>query len=58
MPAAWIVNAVPFIGLAKIGRLELLAKPGLEVFLPNIVYREIEAGPQADPAVLALEAWP
>lgn len=53
----WIVNAAPFIGLAKIGRLELLHSalaPGRGVFLPETVYREIGAGPAADPACRAL----
>ena len=52
---AWIVNAAPFIGLAKIGRLELLTGRGRTVFLPETVVREIKAGPLGDAAVKALD---
>lgn len=53
-PAVWIVNASPFIGLAKIGRLDLLTAASRDVFLPDAVVREIRAGAASDPAVLAL----
>ena len=51
---AWIVNASPFIGLAKIGRLALLAGPGRTVLMPESVAREIEAGMENDAARTAL----
>lgn len=38
-PALWLVNASPFIGLAKAGHLPLLAAPGREWFLPEVVAR-------------------
>ncbi len=53
----WIIDAAPFIGLAKIGRLPLLHSslaPNRSVFLPDIVYQEIAAGPPTDPACRAL----
>ncbi|MDQ2686963.1 MAG: DUF3368 domain-containing protein [Armatimonadota bacterium] len=56
---AWIVNASPFIGLAKIGRLNLLTRSAPSasdraVFLPDAVAREIAAGTAEDAAVRAL----
>lgn len=53
----WIVNAAPFIGLAKIGRLELLVGSGRTVYLPEIVVREIKAGPPHDAAVEAIDRF-
>lgn len=50
-PIVWIVDASPFIVLAKVGRLDLLAAPGL---LAETVIGEIEAGPESDPARQAL----
>ena len=50
----WIINATPFIGLAKIGRLELLTSPERQVFLPQIVSQEIAAGKPNDPCTLAI----
>lgn len=57
LPELWVVDASPFIGLAKIGRLDPLTAPGRDVVLPEAVIREVEAGPD-DPARQALsEGW-
>ncbi len=58
-----IVDASPFIGLAKIGREDLLTLYSCPVLLPETVVREIEAGPRGDAARLALshpwvQRWP
>lgn len=52
----WIVNATPFIGLAKLGRLDLLQNDAGSrvVLLPDAVVREVQAGPTDDPAVQSL----
>lgn len=52
-PAPWIVNASPFIGLAKIEKTALLRAPGRELMLPAVVHAEIAAGPATDLAVQA-----
>lgn len=56
-PAIWIVNTSPFIGLAKIERLDLLYAPGRDVFLPQAVIGEIRAGAANDAAVRALDPF-
>ncbi len=53
-PSVWIVNASPFIGLAKAGYLGVLAAPGRTVLMPDAVAREVAMGPPNDPAVTAL----
>ncbi len=50
----WIINASPFIGLAKINRLALLSSPERRLFLPEAVVREVSAGPSDDLAFQAL----
>lgn len=52
-PDIWIVNSSPFIGLAKVGRLGLLAALGRVVYLPETVVREVRAGEADDLAVRA-----
>lgn len=49
----WIVNASPFIGLAKIGRLDLFTDRTRRVLLPHAVVEEIQAGEADDAATLA-----
>jgi predicted nucleic acid-binding protein len=53
----WVVDASPFIGLAKIGRLDLLLRtaPAQQVFIPDVVAREVLAGRNIDPAQEALQ---
>ncbi len=50
-PLLYAVDASPLIGLAKIGRLDLL---GEQVQVTETVYREVLAGDAGDPARLAL----
>ncbi len=50
MPSAWVINAAPLIFLGKIGHLGLLDQLGFEVVVPEGVAREIEQGPELDPA--------
>jgi predicted nucleic acid-binding protein len=50
-----VVNASPFIHLARIGRLALLRAAGDPVWMPDVVEREIRAH-EADAAVQALDA--
>jgi predicted nucleic acid-binding protein len=52
--STWIVNASPLIGLAKIGRLDLLREAGREILIPAAAAKEILAGPAGDPAAVAL----
>jgi len=55
-PPIWVVDSSPLIVLAKVRRLDLLLAPGRRVLVPDIVAREIGAGPKGDPARLALAA--
>lgn len=50
----WIVDTSPLIGFAKIGRLDLLTGPRRHVLITETVVREVEAGPENDPARVAL----
>jgi predicted nucleic acid-binding protein len=51
----WIVNASPFIALAKAELLDLLLDvPARQVYLPHVVVQEIGNGPPGDAAVAAL----
>jgi predicted nucleic acid-binding protein len=45
-----IVNASPLILLGKIGRLELLDALADRFSIPNEVVKELDAGPDSDPA--------
>lgn len=57
-PAPWIVDSSPFIGLAKVGLLDLLLAPGRDVLIPDAVEREILAGSSFDLAQQALrQGW-
>lgn len=51
-----MVNASPLIALAKVGRLDLLTSRGQRLIIPEPVANEVLAGPQADPARVALES--
>ena len=44
------VNASPLITLAKVGRLDLLSGPGVQLVIPEAVAEEVLAGPEGDPA--------
>lgn len=50
-----VVNASPLITLAKVGRLDLLTRGGQQLVVPTQVADEVLAGPERDPARLALE---
>ncbi len=52
----WVVNASPLIVLGKIGHLDLLNQLTKDIVVPGAVADEIKAGPQNDPARLAIEA--
>lgn len=52
----WIVDASPLISLAKIGRLDLLAAKERRVVIPDAVVSEVLAGPETDPARVAVAA--
>ncbi len=54
MPERWIVNASPLIVLARIGHLELLDALPEGIKIPEAVAKEIQAGPEDDPARKAL----
>lgn len=56
MSDVWVANASPIIALAKIDRLELLAKLTREVLLPQAVVEEIIAGSADDSARQMIEA--
>ncbi|MGH8655727.1 MAG: DUF3368 domain-containing protein [Gammaproteobacteria bacterium] len=51
-----VVNASPLIALAKVGRLDLLTSRGQQLIIPEPVAHEVLAGPEGDPARLALES--
>jgi predicted nucleic acid-binding protein len=51
----FVVNASPVITLAKAGHLTLLTDLADAVLLPDAVVAEVFAGPEFDPARLALE---
>jgi predicted nucleic acid-binding protein len=51
-----VANASPIIVLAKAGCLELLDQPEFQLLVPDVVVREVLAGPPSDPARRALEA--
>jgi len=54
--SVWIVNASPVIALAKVRQLQLLDALGGEVWLPEAVAIELVAGPEGDPARMAVVA--
>ena len=49
-----VVNASPLITLAKVGRLDLLTRGGRQLVVPTQVADEVLAGPERDPARVAL----
>lgn len=51
-----ISNTSPIIGLAKIGKLDLLKSLAEEVFIPRLVYRELlgKLGNETDAIELAV----
>jgi hypothetical protein len=51
----WVVNASPIIILARAGHLGLITDLANQVLVPAAVVSEVLAGPEADPARLALE---
>ena len=55
MSEVWVVNASPIIVLAKAGHLHLLNELAGKLLLPDAVFAEVLAGPEADPARQALE---
>lgn len=55
MAEVWVVNASPIITLAKAGHLGLVTDLADQVLVPAAVASEVLAGPEADPARLALE---
>lgn len=55
MSERWIVNASPFILLAKVNHLDLLEQLSESFVVPEAVVAEILAGPPNDPARLFLE---
>lgn len=56
MADIWVVNASPLIALAKIGRVDLLLKPGRSLIVPEAVRDEILRSDKDDPARRWLEA--
>lgn len=56
VPTTWIVNASPFIGLAKAGLGSLLTSPGRTLLLPYAVAQEVQAGSAQDPAIQYLRS--
>lgn len=50
----WVVDASPLIGLAKVGRLDLLTAPNRRVLVAQTVADEVGAGSEDDPARAAL----
>lgn len=48
------MNASPLIFLSHLGLLEVLNEPGIPVFVPDIVIREISAHGRTDPSVVAV----
>jgi len=52
----WVSNASPIIVLAKAGRLSLVRALCDDVVLPEPVAKEILAGPEGDPARVAVAA--
>jgi predicted nucleic acid-binding protein len=59
VPSRRIVNTSPLILLTKAGRLDLLRLGGVEVFVPDTVVAEIEAGAGYDSTAQAIrqESW-
>ncbi len=55
MGEVWVVNASPIITLAKAGHLGLVTDLAEQVLVPEAVVSEVLAGPEADPARIALE---
>ena len=55
MSERWVVNASPFILLAKVNHLDLLDQLSESFVVPEAVVAEILAGPPNDPARLFLE---
>lgn len=49
-PVVWIVDTSPFVGLAKVGHLHLLAAPSRQVWIVDRVEQEVMAGPDDDQA--------
>ena len=56
MSDRWVVNASPLIVFGKIGHLDLLTRLAKEIVVPQAVVTQIIAGPENDPAKLAIEA--
>ncbi len=56
MAEVWVPNSSPVIVLARVGRLDLMARLAEQVVLPEAVAAEVLAGPTGDPARLAVEA--
>jgi hypothetical protein len=56
VPEIWVTNASPVITLAKAGGLGLLERVAPELWLPEVVAREILDGPPEDPARRAIES--
>ena len=54
MNERWVLNASPLISLARIGYHRLLLDIPAQVVLPLAVAEEIAAGPEGDPARLAV----
>ena len=52
----WVVNASPIIVLSKVGRADLLLKPGRSMIVPEAVRDEIFRAGEQDPARTWLEA--
>lgn len=51
MSEVWIFNASPLIALAKIDGLKWVNQMATQILVPEAVCREIEAGPEDDPAI-------
>lgn len=54
MADSWILNASPLIVLARVGHEDLCLKLADRVVIPEAVAAEVEAGPEQDPARVAL----
>ena len=56
MSKGWVLDASPFITLAKVGHLDLLVELAPDIGIPLAVLREIMAGPEDDPGQRALKS--
>ncbi len=52
----WVINASPVIALARVGRVELLARLPEEALIPQAVAEELSVASEDDPARVALES--